>query len=203
MVAAGILDDDTRTELVDGVLVDMNPPGPRHAAIVAWLNRQLVIAAGERFDVRVQDGLLTSDGGYLSPDLMVTEPLGRDRLPDSALLVIEVARSSRLRDLQKAVVYAEAGVPEYWIVDVDRDEVLVHRQPSGDAYASIERVTGGELAPLIDLPPLDVAALLARRSSGAEGAQLGLAGGLADVLARAVQRGADEVAKQRRGALGA
>ena len=110
MLAAGILDGDTRTELVDGVLIDMNPGGPRHSGIVTWLNRQLVIAAGDRFGVRVQDGLLMPDGGYLSPDLMVTEPLGRDRLPDTALLIIEVASTSRLRDVQKAAAYAGAGV---------------------------------------------------------------------------------------------
>ena len=163
MVAAGILDGDTRTELVDGVLIDMNPGGPRHSGIVAWLTRQLVIAAGDRFGVRVQDGLLMPDGGYLSPDLMVTEPLGRDRLPDSALLIIEVASTSRLRDVQKAAAYAAAGVGEYWIVDVDRDEVLVHREPGDAGYAEVKRFTAGDhITPLVDLPPVDVAALLAR-----------------------------------------
>ena len=79
------------------------------------------------------------------------------------MLVVEVASTSRSRDLGKASVYAAAGVPEYWIVDVDRDEVLVHREPRDAAYASVERfVPGDTITPLIDVPPVDVAALLAR-----------------------------------------
>ena len=94
---------------------------------------------------------------------MVLEQIGRDRLPETALLIVEIASSSRARDVEKAAVYAEAGIPDYWIVDADRDEVLVHRDPRDGAYASVQRFAPGEqLTPLIDLPPVDVAALLAR-----------------------------------------
>jgi Uma2 family endonuclease len=163
MYDAGILDDDVRRELVDGVLIDMNPPGPRHAGIVAWLAEHFMLGARRRFSVRVQDAILTSDAGWRSPDLMVVERMGRDRLPQTALLIVEIASSSRARDAEKAAVYAEAGVAEYWIVDVDRDEVLVHREPSATAFASLEHFKPGDtISPLIDLPPVDVAALLAR-----------------------------------------
>jgi Uma2 family endonuclease len=161
---AGFLDDECRYELVDGVLIEMmGPASPRHAAIVAWLTKHLVIAAGDTFEVRIQDYLLTADRGFRSPDLIVIEPGVRDRLPDTALIVIEVAQTSRSRDVGKAAVYAAGRVPEYWIVDIDRDTVLVHREPSGDAYASVQTFAPGDmLTPLIDLPPVDVAALLAR-----------------------------------------
>ena len=163
MYAAGILDDDTRRELVDGVLIDMNPPGPRHSGIVAWLTERFVVGARGRFCVRVQDAILTADAGWRSPDLMVLERIGRDRLPETALLIVEIASSSRARDLDKAAVYAEAGIPDYWIVDVDRDDMLVHRDPRNGAYQSVERLVPGDaLTPLIDVPPVDVAALLAR-----------------------------------------
>jgi Uma2 family endonuclease len=163
MYEAGILDDDVRRELVDGVLIDMNPPGPRHAGVVQWLTKHFVIGAQDRFDVRVQDAVLTPDAGWRSPDLMVIGRGERDRLPDTALLVVEVASTSRARDLWKAAIYAEAGVAEYWIVDIDRDEVFVHRQPSDTAYATVERFAPGQLiVPLIDVPSVDVSALLAR-----------------------------------------
>jgi Uma2 family endonuclease len=163
MYEAGILDDDVRRELVDGVLIDMSPAGPRHALVVEWLNKHFVIGAQDRFRIRVQDGILTPDGGWRSPDLMVLEPGGRERLPNTALLVAEVASTSRARDLAKGAIYAEAGVSEYWIIDVERDEVLLHREPRGSAYATVERfVAGDRIAPLIDIPPVDVAALLAR-----------------------------------------
>jgi Uma2 family endonuclease len=162
MAEAGIIDADLRTELVDGVLIEMTPPGPRHAGVVSWLTRQLVIAAGDRYEVRVQDVLLTPDRGYRSPDLMVIEPSGRDRLPDAAVLIVEIAHTSCARDRGKAAIYAAAGVPEYWIVDVGRNEVLVHREPGGDTYANVARfVAGDKISPLADLPQVDVAALLA------------------------------------------
>jgi Uma2 family endonuclease len=161
---AGFLDDECRYELVDGVLIEMmGPASPRHAAVVEWLTRHFVIAAGEKFSVRIQDYLLTADRGFRSPDLIVFEPGLRDRLPDTASLVVEVAHTSRSRDMGKASVYAAGGVSEYWIVDVDRDEVLVHREPSENGYASVERFKPGDtIVPLVELVPVDVAALLAR-----------------------------------------
>ncbi len=161
---AGLLDDNCRYELVDGVLMEMmGPASPRHAAVVEWLNRHFVVAAGERYSVRTQDCLLTADRGFRSPDLIVIERVERDRLPDTALVVIEVASASCSRDLRKAAIYAAGGVAEYWIVDVDRDEVLVHREPRDNAYASIERMVAGEtITPLIDIAPVDIAALLKR-----------------------------------------
>jgi Uma2 family endonuclease len=160
---AGFLDDDMRYELVDGVLIVMGHAGPRHAAVVAWLTKQFVIAAGDAFEVRVQDYLLTADAGFRSPDLIVVEPVGRDRVPDTAVLVVEVASTSRSRDVGKAAVYAAGGVREYWIVDVDRDAVIVHRDPKDAGYASVERFKPGDvIAPLVELTAVDVAALLAR-----------------------------------------
>lgn len=62
-----------------------------------------------------------------------------------------------------AAAYAAAGVPEYWIVDVDRDELVVHRLPDADAYETVERFASGDVVgPLVGVPPVEVAALLAR-----------------------------------------
>lgn len=163
MVEAGILDERDRVELVDGVLVEMSPPGPRHASVVEWLNSHFVKGSDDDFRLRVHDTFLTAGDGFVQPDVMVIEPIARDRLPDTALLVIEVAYSSRARDLEKAAGYAVAGVQEYWIVDLDREEVVVHRSPRDSAYTSVERFGPGDvLTPLVQAPPVDVAALLAR-----------------------------------------
>jgi Uma2 family endonuclease len=163
MVDAGILDGRARVELVDGVLVEMSPTGSRHEEVVEWLTAHFVPAAGEALRVRVQSTLLTPGGGFFEPDVLVIEPLPRGRLPDRAVLVVEVAQTSLRHDHWKAATYAAAAVPEYWIVDVNRDEVLVHREPHEGAYASIERFApGSAITPLIDVPAVDVAALLER-----------------------------------------
>jgi Uma2 family endonuclease len=162
MVAAGILDEDDRLELVDGVLVEMSGTGPRHSGVVEWLTEHLVVAARGRIRVRVQDTFLISEYGFVVPDLMVIEPIGRDRLPDRALLIVEVAYTSHRRDAEKAATYARAEVPDYWIVDVVRNELLVHRAPAGDAYADVRRFVAGDVvSPIVDVAPVDVAALLA------------------------------------------
>jgi Uma2 family endonuclease len=163
MYTAGILDSETRVELVDGVLIEMNPPGPQHAGTVRWLNRHFMTAVAATMSVVVQDAFVTSDHGFVVPDVFVCEALSRDLLPETALLVVEVAHTSQDRDLEKAATYAAAGVAEYWIVDLDRDELLVHRQPRGGVYESVERFAPGDaVSPLIDVPPVDVSELLGR-----------------------------------------
>lgn len=83
-------------------------------------------------------------------------------LPDTAVLV-EVSNTSLRHDHWKAGTYAVAGIPDYWIVDVNRDEVVVHREPRDGVYTSVERfAVDGSIRPLIDVPPVDVGALLAR-----------------------------------------
>lgn len=162
MVEAGILAENARVELIGGVLVEMSPIGPTHEDLVEWLIRHFVLATAGRFRVRVQSTLLTPWGFFL-PDVFVLEDGPRGHLPAAALLVVEVSDTSRRHDLWKTATYAAMGVPEYWIVDVNRDEVVVHRDPRDDAYASVERFRPGDtISPLLDVSPVDVAALLAR-----------------------------------------
>jgi len=76
---------------------------------------------------------------------------------------VEVAVSSGARDLEKAATDAAADVGGYWIVDVERAEVLVHSEPRADGYAAVRRYVPGEhVSPPVDVPPVDVAALLDR-----------------------------------------
>lgn len=162
MAKAGILAADARLELVDGVLVEMSPIGPRHGDVLEWLAMHFVKAAGDEFRVRVQDTFLTP-GGFVQPDLMVFRPIPRGRQPATALLVVEISDSSLARDQEKAATYAAAGVPDYWIVDVERDELLVHRDLRAGGYTSVEHFRPGDIVmPSVAAPPVDVAAMLAR-----------------------------------------
>lgn len=161
MVHAGILDERARVELEGGVLVEMIPLGADHGSRMQWLNRHFVKGAGDDVAVRVQDTFLIPDGGYYEPDLIVFTPLPDLELPRTALLIVEVAVTSRARDLEKAATYAAAGVSEYWIVDVARKEILVHSEPRPDGYAAVRRYLPGEaITPPVDVPPVDVATLL-------------------------------------------
>lgn len=159
MVDAGVLREDDRVELVDGVLVDMSPPGARHSATVAWLTRHFVTTASEH-EVRVQD-LLLVEGGFLLPDLLVVEPLPRDTQPSTAALVIEVAVTTQRYDSAKALRYARAGVGEYWLVDVPARAVHVHRRPGPAGYGDVAiHHDGAHVVPEVTGAGVDVSAML-------------------------------------------
>lgn len=73
----------------------------------------------------------------------------RRRHPTSASLIIEVSRSSRKRDLTiKARIYAQANVADYWVVDLAKRQVVVHRGPADGRYLSVTRHRDGRLRPL-------------------------------------------------------
>jgi Uma2 family endonuclease len=79
------------------------------------------------------------------PDLAIVPVTPSDRHPTGALLVAEMGNTSLRIDLgPKARIYATAGVPEYWVLDVRRRELVVHREPSGSRFESVGRVGVGD-----------------------------------------------------------
>lgn len=136
MVAAGILGDDERVELIDGVLVDMSPISPLHSDLVAWLAHHFV-GQVEGKQTRVQD-LLRVEGGFVVPDLMVLEPPPRGAHPATASLVVEVSVTTQRYDQRKAIRYARADVNEYWVVDGPGRRLIQHLGPMPAGYSRIE-----------------------------------------------------------------
>ena len=161
MVETGVLQEEDRVELVEGVLVDMLPIGAEHDGAVAWLNGHFARIASEAWEVRVQSVLLVA-GGYVLPDVTLVTPLPRSAQPTTAHLVIEVAQISQARDADEARDYAAADVVEYWIVDLLARSVIVHRGPLAGVYQEITTFADGDaIKPLLaDAPAVDVSALL-------------------------------------------
>ena len=161
MVATGVLDEDDRIELVEGVLVDMVPIGAEHDGATEWLTAHFARVASTAWRVRVQSTLLVR-GGYLLPDVALVAPLPRGEQPATAHLVVEVAQSSQARDHDKARDYAAADVSEYWIVDLLARAVIVHRGPLAGAYQEVTTFADGDsIKPLLaDAPAVDVTELL-------------------------------------------
>jgi Uma2 family endonuclease len=141
MVASGGFDEDARIELIEGYVVDMSPRTPQHENAISWLLDWLIDQLDRsRFQVRVA-APLTIGGSEPEPDLAVIERApAKPAHPSRALLVIEVAVSSRDRDLRlKPRVYAPA-VDEYWVVDLERRCVVVHRGAAAHGYQDVELV---------------------------------------------------------------
>lgn len=136
----GILDPDLRTELLDGRIFVVPPARALHSSIVDRLNRLFTVRLQDNAIVRVQGHVPLSDWSYPAPDLSLLAP-SDDFYPqghpksDQCLLFVEVADSSSRRDREtKLPLYAAAGISEYWIVDVKRRQVIVHREPADSHY---------------------------------------------------------------------
>ncbi len=161
IVESGALDGHP-VELLDGVLVEVSPQSPAHAAIIEQLQRHL--ASDPRLRVRVQSPLRVPPGSEPEPDVALLAerpPLGAH--PSTALLVVEVSVSTHMIDRNvKTVQYARARVPTYWLVDVPGRAVEVRTQPGPHGYERCEIYREGSVvpAPLEGVDELDVAVLL-------------------------------------------
>jgi Uma2 family endonuclease len=163
MAQVGLLRERERVELIDGEIVVMSPIGNRHAACVSHTNRVLVRAAGDDAIVQAQ-GPIRLDLYYEpEPDFVLLRPRDdfyatRHRGPADALLVIEIADSSLEYDRDvKAPIYATAGIPEYWLADLNDNVVWRYSSPERGAYQRVEQLRRGQtIAPLL-LPTCAIA----------------------------------------------
>lgn len=148
MAEVGILKPTDRVELIRGEIVQLSPIGPRHSAFVNNLTQLLVLRLGGRAIVSVQNPVVVDDYSEPQPDLVLLRRRAvpykeAHGTPQDVLLLIEVAETSiRYDRTTKLRLYAEAGVPEYWIVDCVAESVEVFRSPGPEGYREVSRVSG-------------------------------------------------------------
>jgi Uma2 family endonuclease len=146
LVDSGFFGETERVELIEGHIVEMNPIGPDHM----WGVNDLVeiFRHSDSVILSVQNPIRLGPRIQPQPDLVLLRrgaPRKRVALPEHALLVIEVADSSLGDDRTiKGPLYARAGVPEYWIVDLGGERVEVHREPSDAGYRASRFYLRGE-----------------------------------------------------------
>lgn len=167
MVETGILSEDEPVELLCGVLTEVSPKSPGHATVMSRLIQWLGAGASAgRYTLRTEHPLMVPDATSLpEPDIAIVEP-GHDVAshPRTALLVVEVAvRSLRTDTTIKPALYAAAGVPELWVVDVPARRLRIFTDPGPDGYATEQAVGGDGLvrARQVDVVALDLAGLFA------------------------------------------
>ena len=156
MAEAGVFHEDDRVELIDGQVVEMTPIGPRHAVCVDRLNGWLSRLVGDSAIVRVQSPVVLGQRAEPEPDVtLLRPPFERYQEvhpgPAEIMLVIEVADASVEYDHSvKIPLYARAGVPEAWLVNLPADRIEVYRDPAGGSYADVTSVSPSEtLTPLL------------------------------------------------------
>jgi len=150
MGEAGILREDDRVELIQGEIVEMASPGPRHVAFLDNLNALVLPPLQGRAVVSVNGGVALTDDTEPQPDMKI---LRRSSVPyktrqveaGDVVCVIEVSDSSLRYDRgTKLRLYAEASIPEYWVVDCEGEAIEVHRAPEGSGYRDVTRVAGAD-----------------------------------------------------------
>lgn len=161
MGEAGILHEDDRLELIEGDIVEMAAIGSRHFTCVNGLNRLLVRGVGDEAIVSVQNPVRLDERNEPEPDLAVIRARDyRDSLPapEDVLLLIEVSDTTLDYDRGvKLPLYARAGIPEVWIVDLPAQAIERNTEPSAAGYGLVRRGRRGEVLHSEALPELDFA----------------------------------------------
>ena len=147
MGEAGILSEDDRVELIDGEVCAMSPVGANHAAVVKRLNALFARLMSSNAILGVQDPIQLNESSELVPDIAILryreDFYGIDHPgPGDVLLLIEVADSSLHYDRgEKQWRYVQAGIPEYWVVDIVGRRVFQYVDPEEAGYRT-ERIFG-------------------------------------------------------------
>ena len=157
MVAAGVMEEDERVELIGGELVPMSPKGNHHEVVKAALLRRWYRAAPDEVDLVPETTFRLSEDTYLEPDVVIyPRTTGiRGLAADNVLLVVEIANSSLRYDIgRKAVLYAGFGIRELWVIDAVRLTTRVFREPAADGYREAQDFGPADrLMPLIAPEP--------------------------------------------------
>ena len=148
LVEVGLLGKQDRIELLDGLLVVREPQGQRHATAVGLVRAALEKAFDRAYHLREEKPIALDERSEPEPDIAVVAGRIRDYAtahPSRPVLVVEVADTSLALDrLRKAGLYARAGIPDYWVVNLIDDTLEVYRDPVAApdtlgewAYASV------------------------------------------------------------------
>jgi Uma2 family endonuclease len=162
MVASGAL-EGKRIELLEGLLVEMSPKSPAHVVVLKELVRHFTVPPPVW--TQAQDPIEVAWDCEPEPDFALASrkpPPGRHLR--TALLVVEVAVTSHWLDRgRKAILYAGADIPNYWLIDVPGRAVEVHTQPGPQGYEKCDVYREGSRvpSPLDGVSDLDIAVLLA------------------------------------------
>ena len=146
MMDNGILSENDLVELLGGEIVEMSPIGSRHAACVNRLTEFLASRLVKRGVVSVQNPIHLSAQSEPQPDVAVLRMRSdyyaeSHAEPQDVLLIVEVAETSIGLDRDvKLPLYAEANIPEVWLVDLGEECVRTYSKPSPHGYSEIRQL---------------------------------------------------------------
>jgi Uma2 family endonuclease len=153
MIEAGLL-EDRRVELIRGEIVEMPPEGEPHAYFNSESGEYLIQLLGNRAKVRLSHPITLPNQSEPEPDLAIVQRLGSEYFshhpyPENIFWIIEYSETSLKKDLNlKTQVYAEVEIPEYWVVNLKTQTLIVFRDPQSGQYTSCTSYKEGQITPL-------------------------------------------------------
>lgn len=154
MIETGIIHEGERVELISGQIFNMAAKGTRHTVCTTKLMSELLLALGRKAIIRCQEPILISDRSEPEPDIVIAR-LREDSYvnshpaPVDIILAIEVADSTLNFDRNtKLPLYAEAGISEYWIVNLADNRLEIYTQSEGSIYTNIQIILPSRTANL-------------------------------------------------------
>ncbi|QSV53499.1 MAG: Uma2 family endonuclease [Dolichospermum sp. UKL201] len=162
MAEAGIFEPSERVELLEGKIIWMVAKGTAHSSAVGRTNKFLQNCLGNQAWIAVQDPVKLNERSEPEPDIAVVkiDPLDyadHHPTPTEIYLIIEVADSSLKLDTEiKAKAYSQAGIKDYWVLDVVKRELILFRNPTEEGYQNRETITEHQNISPLDFPDLEI-----------------------------------------------
>ena len=160
LVESGLL-DDRQVELLKGMIIEISPEGMPHVVYCTESVKYLRILLRDKAEVREAHPITLPNDSEPEPDIAIVAAPSRQYLahhpyPEDIFWLIEYSNTTLLKDLnEKRQVYAEAGIIEYWVVNLKSSELIVFRDLDGDRYQSEIKLSTGNISPLL-FPDLQI-----------------------------------------------
>lgn len=140
MAESGILEESARVELINGEIISMSPINSNHSGLINLITRNLFTILGNSASISIQNPLRLNEYSEPEPDIVVAK-FKKDAYrtahptPKEVYFLVEVSDSSLDFDRKiKIPLYAKAGVPEYWIVNIPEQQVEIYTHPGDGEY---------------------------------------------------------------------
>jgi Uma2 family endonuclease len=162
MAEIGLLQPDERVELLEGEIIVMSPQGPQHASSNQRATRWFTQNLGERAAVRIQLPVRLSELSEPEPDVVLAvldagEYGDHHPTPKEILFVLEISFSSLDLDrVYKKRLYAQSGIRQYCVLNLQARELEDYRQPSANGYRNQQTLTEHETFTLAAFPDVTV-----------------------------------------------
>ena len=160
---SGVFADGERVELIRGEIIKMSPIGRRHAACVDRCNYVFADKLGGKVVIRIQNPLALDNTSEPEPDVMLLKyqddfyESGHPQ-PSDVFLLIEVADSTIDSDRElKIPIYAEDGITEVWLIDINNACIEIYRYPTAEGYTDIQKFYRGQNISIFAFPDVRIA----------------------------------------------